>query len=61
MNDIALIKLAYPVNLNKKIQIACLPDVEYSQTYPVSNQVSWALGWGTIDFGAQTSELLKMV
>jgi trypsin len=60
LNDIALLKLAYPVNLSRKIQLACLPNT-LSHNYPNTNQASWAVGWGTIDFGGPTSELLRMV
>lgn len=60
LNDIGLMKLAYPVQLNRKIQIACLPSIS-SRNYPQPGKDAWAVGWGTIDFGGPSSELLKMV
>ncbi len=53
-------KLAYPVKLSRKIQLACLPNT-LSSSYPNTNQVSWAVGWGTVDFGGPTSDSLRMV
>lgn len=53
LNDIAILKLASPVDLTRTVQIACLPD-ESMGDYPSEyNQSVWAMGWGTTISGAQ--------
>jgi secreted trypsin-like serine protease len=46
-NDIALLQLKTPAELNKNIQLACLPDMSRSSSYPPpSITTAVALGWG---------------
>lgn len=46
LNDIAIFKLEKDVNLNNKIQLACLPNVNLT-SYPTSNNDPlYAVGWG---------------
>ncbi|CAF0826377.1 unnamed protein product [Brachionus calyciflorus] len=47
-NDIAIIKLDEKVNLNEKIQIACVPDKSKIK-YPNDNIDGYIAGWGATD------------
>jgi hypothetical protein len=48
-NDIALLKLDHPVELNEFIRPACLHTTD---TFPINKTV--ATGWGRIDYGKRT-------
>lgn len=51
LNDIAIIKLSKDVELNHNIQISCLPNPDI-KVYPTEvNISSYAVGWGTTQFG----------
>lgn len=62
LNDIAIIKLAREVDLDKNIQLACLPDAskpDYPNRYEVE---AFAMGWGAVDYESQyLPELLQNV
>ena len=45
LNDFALLILDREVDLNQKIQLACLPSSQ-SNTYPGTNRDAWVVGWG---------------
>ena len=44
LNDIALFKLVEPIELNDRIQLACLPK-ERSIKYPPVYYDAWTMGW----------------
>ncbi len=44
--------------MNKYIQVACLPQ-QSSQSYPLSNQSAWIVGWGLTEEDGVVSKLLK--
>lgn len=46
-NDIAVMRLAEPVQFNKYISPICMPDDDLE----VENMLCTATGWGKIDFG----------
>ena len=46
LNDIALLRLTTPAELNQFVQIACLPNPRYNRTFPQDNVISWGVGWG---------------
>lgn len=47
-NDIALIKLKNPVQLNRNIQLACLPNPALPN-YPAKTNIQvWNVGWGRL-------------
>ena len=48
-NDIAIVKLQVPVELNKNVQIACLPK-EKSPEYPKAPKNAYIVGWGVTEF-----------
>lgn len=49
LNDIAIIKLSWEVELNDNIQLACLPDPN-EPNYPTQTDViAYAMGWGALD------------
>lgn len=53
LNDIAIIKLAWEVELNDYVQLACLPDpsdVGYPTQYGVD---AFAMGWGVLEYDKQ--------
>ncbi|CAF0998247.1 unnamed protein product, partial [Brachionus calyciflorus] len=54
LNDIAIIKLAKPVQFNKFIQPACLPHSKVKVFPTKPNLESYAVGWGTLSFGASS-------
>ena len=54
LNDIALIKLKVQVQLNPRIQIACLPPAQ-SYDYPGVSVSAWIVGWGQTTTLAQQS------
>jgi secreted trypsin-like serine protease len=45
-NDIALLELSEPADLDQNVQISCLPDPKWSPFYPPANSSSWIIGWG---------------
>lgn len=46
MNDIALIKIREPIELNNNIQLACLPPLN-TKKYPTKYGITgWLPGWG---------------
>ncbi|RNA36846.1 secreted salivary gland [Brachionus plicatilis] len=46
LNNLAVMKLAYEVELDHNTQIACLPDPDL-ETYPVNLNIDgWIVGWG---------------
>ena len=52
LNDIAIIKLAWEVELNDNIQLACLPDPNIPG-YPTKYGIdAFATGWGSLDEAA---------
>ncbi|CAG2167924.1 unnamed protein product [Oppiella nova] len=61
-NDIALYKLAEPINFNKTSNIApvCLPDSHWHQR-DYTNQMVQLVGWGTTSAGGRTSDILRQV
>lgn len=62
LNDIAILKLAWEVELNDNIQLACLPDPN-KPGYPTKNGVeAFAAGWGALDQWTQVlPDLLQNV
>lgn len=61
LNDIAIIKLATPVKLNKKVQLACLPRMG-NPRYPIRTNINtWAPGWGFHAEGQRGSSKLYNV
>ncbi|KAM4796682.1 transmembrane protease serine 3 [Rhinophrynus dorsalis] len=52
VNDIALIKLAYPFTFNGSIQPICLPN--YGEEFP-EGKICWISGWGATEEGGDTS------
>lgn len=60
-NDIGILKLAEPVNLNNNIQIACLPDPSVKIYPKKSNIEAYAIGWGALFEGGYTPERLHNV
>ncbi|CAF1081219.1 unnamed protein product [Brachionus calyciflorus] len=59
LNDIAVIKLVKKVNLNDKIQIACLPD-KTKIKYPNDNIDAFIAGWGATDtYGEVYPDIFK--
>lgn len=59
LNDIALFKLETEVELNERIQVACLP-TKKSNSYP-SSSTAYATGWGTLSSGGSSSSVLREV
>ena len=53
-NDIALLKLARPVNLTEEVGLACLPNSSYS----IVNKTCWITGWGTLASGGDPPDEL---
>jgi len=53
-NDIALLKLTKPVNLNQGVGPACLPDSNSS----LFNKTCWITGWGTLSSGGNQPNVL---
>jgi len=53
-NDIALLKLAKPVNLTHGVGPACLPDSNNS----LLNKTCWITGWGTLAFAGNQPNVL---
>lgn len=50
LNDIAIIKLSREVELNSKVQLACLPDrSEVPDAVPNDGDELYASGWGLIN------------
>ncbi|CAF1021331.1 unnamed protein product [Brachionus calyciflorus] len=61
LNDIAIIKLSRPVEFNRFIQPACLPNPKIN-IYPVKENItSYAAGWGTLSSGGDLPETLQNV
>ena len=63
LNDIAVLKLAWEVELNDNIQLACLPDPN-KPIYPSASggMSAYAMGWGTMSEGSrETSDVLQNV
>jgi secreted trypsin-like serine protease len=58
LNDIALLQLKKPVQLNRNIQIACLPNAKWSEFYPLPDTSAWVLGWGTLSEQGKTPDSL---
>lgn len=63
-NDIALLRLSEPVELNERVQIACLP-LSSDRNNQIDNQFTdlpaWAVGWGTTTYAGSTSDQLRQV
>ena len=54
-NDIALLILAKPANLNRGVGLACLPDISLALN---DNKTCWITGWGTLALhGNQPNQL----
>lgn len=61
LNDIALVKLDNEVELNKRIQLACLPDSSIP-VYPVQTNIPvWNVGWGRLGENSSTIPNLNNV
>jgi secreted trypsin-like serine protease len=60
LNDIAILKLKNQVDLNSKVQIACLP-TNKSNSYPGTNVDSIAAGWGNLEFEGSSPNILNEV
>jgi len=60
LDDIALLKLINPVQLNNNVQLACLPShKEISDQYPLPGSSSFIIGWGTVSEAGASSNSLK--
>ncbi|ESO88802.1 hypothetical protein LOTGIDRAFT_125418 [Lottia gigantea] len=57
-NDIAIIKLAKPLQMNSCVQPVCLAKAGDGQKLPPGTQCTTA-GWGTTSTGGQTSPILQ--
>ena len=55
-NDIALLRLTDPVQYNENIQPICLPSSDIEEPDGL-----WVAGWGRIEEGGRTSDVLKEV
>ncbi len=55
-NDIAILKLSRIVELNDKIQVACLPELN-TKSYPLPLNEAWIIGWGQTEFGGPSNNL----
>jgi hypothetical protein len=53
-NDVAVIRLATPVQLNSYVNVICLP-----QRDPAVNENVMIAGWGTTSFGGSTPDTLR--
>ena len=53
-NDIALLKLASPVNITEEVGLACLPNSSNS----LVNKTCWITGWGTLSSGGDPPNVL---
>lgn len=61
VNDIAILKLTENVELNRNIQIACLPDPKLLN-YPTFVDVdAWVVGWGTLSYHGSLPDSLNNV
>ncbi len=61
LNDIAILKLASPVQLDQNVQLACLPNPNV-RNYPGSTGIpTYAVGWGTLYTDGPTSNTLQNV
>lgn len=60
-NDIAILKLAQPVELDTNVQVACLPDPNTKMYPKESNIEAYAVGWGTTEEGGFLPEYLQNV
>ena len=62
MNDIAILKLEDAVELNTRVQIACLPSPKWEMDkYPgtIPNRTGYVVGWGTEKQFTKSSDTLK--
>ncbi len=55
-----MLVLSDEIELNSKIQIACLPK-QKSSVYPSSNSTIYAAGWGATEYGGSISNALNNV
>jgi len=53
-NDIMLLKLDRPFDLNECVNTACLPSTE-----PPAGKKCWITGWGTLSSGGRTPDILQ--
>jgi len=53
-NDIMLLKLDRPFDLNECLNIACLPAIA-----PTAGEKCWISGWGTLSFGGGGTTVLQ--
>lgn len=61
LNDIAIIKLAWEVELTDNIQLACLPDPNDTH-YPMQTNIDgFIMGWGALSEAQNTPEILQNV
>jgi secreted trypsin-like serine protease len=61
LNDIAILKLASPVQLDRNVQIVCLPNPKV-HNYPGTTGIpAFAVGWGTLYSDGPTSNTLQNV
>ena len=44
LNDIALLRLSQTVELNKNVQVTCLPNPKFGSSYPPINVTAFAVG-----------------
>uniref|UniRef100_A0A7E4ZQM2 Peptidase S1 domain-containing protein n=1 Tax=Panagrellus redivivus TaxID=6233 RepID=A0A7E4ZQM2_PANRE len=56
--DIALIELAAPIKYNRHTRPICLPS--WDKNIELTTKTAWATGWGDIEQGASTNELLQV-
>lgn len=62
MNDIAILKLEDAVELNERVQVACLPNPKWElDKYPgtTPNRTAYVIGWGTEKQFTTSSDTLK--
>jgi hypothetical protein len=53
--------LKFAIDLNSRVQIACLPLFESAFDLTMPNTKSFAVGWGATSFGGSTSNNLRNV
>lgn len=59
-NDIALIKLMSPAELEVGVGLVCLPDTGHQLPFDNSNKTCWITGWGTLSAGGnQPNSLMQ--
>lgn len=60
VNDIAILKLSKKVELNRNVQIACLPKSDIGD-FPIEKSRGWAVGWGSTTAEGYISNQLRNV